>query len=159
MMTFCGSSSPPYNCAGSAVSPRRRSTAPVLYLTRRSDSRSFAPGRPSRKPTSPLGRRPETSCAAGESVLLAASRTHAPLLPNESEVPGLLALTELQASPTAGRRGKDDEAVLLPDQDRPLWTTRRFSERNSLAHISRSGIRTSTTTGWLPSGGKARSSC
>ncbi|MGH9775955.1 MAG: RNA polymerase sigma factor [Candidatus Acidiferrales bacterium] len=43
------------------------------------------------------------------------------LLPGESEVHGLLALMELQASRTAARRGKKGEAVLLPDQDRSLW--------------------------------------
>lgn len=43
------------------------------------------------------------------------------LLPGESEVHGLLALMELQASRTAARRGGSGEAVLLPDQDRSLW--------------------------------------
>jgi RNA polymerase sigma factor (sigma-70 family) len=43
------------------------------------------------------------------------------LLPGESEVQGLLALMELQASRTAARRGRKGEAVLLPDQDRSLW--------------------------------------
>ena len=43
------------------------------------------------------------------------------LLPEESEVHGLLALMELQASRTAARRGPDGEAVLLPEQDRSLW--------------------------------------
>lgn len=43
------------------------------------------------------------------------------LLPGESEVHGLLALMELQASRTAARRGHKGEAVLLPDQDRSLW--------------------------------------
>lgn len=38
-----------------------------------------------------------------------------------SEVHGLLALMELQASRTAARRGPAGEAVLLPDQDRSLW--------------------------------------
>ncbi len=48
-------------------------------------------------------------------------RMLAKLLPEEAEVYGLLALMELQASRTAARRGKDGEAVLLPDQDRSLW--------------------------------------
>ena len=39
----------------------------------------------------------------------------------ESEVHGLLALMELQASRIAARRGPTGEAVLLPDQDRSLW--------------------------------------
>ena len=43
------------------------------------------------------------------------------LLPDESEVHGLLALMELQASRTAARRGRKGEAVLLPDQNRSLW--------------------------------------
>jgi predicted RNA polymerase sigma factor len=43
------------------------------------------------------------------------------LLPGESEVHGLLALMELQASRTEARRGRKGEAVLLPDQDRSLW--------------------------------------
>src|SRR6202789_1746750 len=43
------------------------------------------------------------------------------LLREESEVHGLLALMELQASRTAARRGPTGEAVLLPKQDRSLW--------------------------------------
>ena len=43
------------------------------------------------------------------------------LLPSESEVHGLLALMELQASRTAARRGRKGEAVLLLEQDRSLW--------------------------------------
>jgi RNA polymerase sigma factor (sigma-70 family) len=43
------------------------------------------------------------------------------LLPGESEAHALLALMELQASRGAARRGKNGEAVLLPDQDRALW--------------------------------------
>jgi RNA polymerase sigma factor (sigma-70 family) len=48
-------------------------------------------------------------------------RMLADLLPHESEVHGLLALMELQASRNAARRGQSGEAVLLPDQDRSLW--------------------------------------
>ena len=48
-------------------------------------------------------------------------RMLAGLLPEESEVQGLLALMELQASRTAARRGPTGEAVLLPEQDRSLW--------------------------------------
>jgi predicted RNA polymerase sigma factor len=48
-------------------------------------------------------------------------RMLAQLLPGESEVHGLLALMELQASRAAARRGPAGEAVLLPDQDRSLW--------------------------------------
>jgi len=43
------------------------------------------------------------------------------LLAEESEVHGLLALMELQASRTAARRGPTGEAVLLPEQDRSMW--------------------------------------
>jgi predicted RNA polymerase sigma factor len=43
------------------------------------------------------------------------------LLPGESEVHGLLALMELQASRAAARRGRKGEAVLLLEQDRSLW--------------------------------------
>ncbi len=48
-------------------------------------------------------------------------RMLAALLPEESEVHGLLALMELQTSRTAARRGPAGEAVLLSDQDRSLW--------------------------------------
>jgi RNA polymerase sigma factor (sigma-70 family) len=48
-------------------------------------------------------------------------RVLAELLRGESEVYGLLALMELQASRTAARRGPFGEAVLLPEQDRSLW--------------------------------------
>ncbi len=48
-------------------------------------------------------------------------RLLAHLLPEESDVHGLLALMELQASRTAARRGEAGAAVLLPDQDRSLW--------------------------------------
>jgi RNA polymerase sigma factor (sigma-70 family) len=43
------------------------------------------------------------------------------LLPGESEIHGLLALMELQASRTAARKGQNGEAVLLLEQDRSLW--------------------------------------
>lgn len=48
-------------------------------------------------------------------------RILAQLLPGESEVYGLVALLELNASRTPARRGRNGEAVLLPDQDRSLW--------------------------------------
>jgi RNA polymerase sigma-70 factor, ECF subfamily len=48
-------------------------------------------------------------------------RMLAQLLPGESEVYGLLALMELQASRTAARRGGRGEAVLLMNQNRSLW--------------------------------------
>ena len=43
------------------------------------------------------------------------------LLPGESEVHGLLALMELQASRSAARIGRNGDAVLLLEQDRSLW--------------------------------------
>jgi RNA polymerase sigma-70 factor (ECF subfamily) len=43
------------------------------------------------------------------------------LLPGESEVHGLLALMELQASRTAARRGRNGEIILLQEQDRSRW--------------------------------------
>jgi RNA polymerase sigma-70 factor (ECF subfamily) len=43
------------------------------------------------------------------------------LLPGEPEIHGLLALMELQASRTAARKGQNEEAVLLLEQDRSLW--------------------------------------
>ena len=45
------------------------------------------------------------------------------LLPGESEAHALFSLMELQSSRNAARRGKNGEAVLLPDQDRSLWDT------------------------------------
>jgi RNA polymerase sigma-70 factor, ECF subfamily len=48
-------------------------------------------------------------------------RMLAELLPEESDVHGLLALMELQASRTAARRGPTGEAVLLSEQNRSLW--------------------------------------
>ena len=48
-------------------------------------------------------------------------RILAGLLPDESEVHGLLALMELQASRAAARRGREGEAILLLEQDRSLW--------------------------------------
>jgi RNA polymerase sigma factor (sigma-70 family) len=48
-------------------------------------------------------------------------RRLAQLLPGESEVHGLLALMELQASRTAARHGQAGAAVLLSEQNRSLW--------------------------------------
>ena len=59
--------------------------------------------------------------AALSEEALRLGRMMAQLLPEESEVHGLVALMELQASRTAARRGRDGEAVLLPDQDRSMW--------------------------------------
>lgn len=49
------------------------------------------------------------------------SRMLTQLLPNDSEVFGLLALMEVQASRAVARRGRRGEPVLLLDQDRSLW--------------------------------------
>ncbi len=57
-------------------------------------------------------------------------RILAELLPGESEIHGLLALMELQASRTAARKGKDGKAVLLLEQDRSLWDYVRDTARN-----------------------------
>ena len=43
------------------------------------------------------------------------------LLPGESEIHGLLALMEFQASRTTARKGQNGKAVLLLAQDRSLW--------------------------------------
>ncbi|MGY1755036.1 RNA polymerase sigma factor [Blastococcus sp. SYSU D01042] len=48
-------------------------------------------------------------------------RILAGLVPGESEVHGLVALMELQASRLAARVGPDGESVLLADQDRGRW--------------------------------------
>ena len=48
-------------------------------------------------------------------------RLLAEIVPDESEVHGLLALMELQASRIPARVGPSGEAVLLPDQDRSRW--------------------------------------
>jgi RNA polymerase sigma factor (sigma-70 family) len=62
------------------------------------------------------------------------------LLPGESEVQGLLALMELQASRTAARRGRKGEAVLLPDQDRSLWDYAQIQRgMTALEHAQRLG--------------------
>jgi RNA polymerase sigma-70 factor, ECF subfamily len=67
-------------------------------------------------------------------------RMLAQLLPGESEVHGLLALMELQASRTAARRGSNGEAVLLPDQDRTLWDYTQIQRgMAALEHAQRPG--------------------
>ena len=62
------------------------------------------------------------------------------LLPGESEVHALLALMELNASRTAARRGRNGEAVLLPDQDRSRWDHAQIQRGMSeLDHAQRLG--------------------
>jgi RNA polymerase sigma factor (sigma-70 family) len=48
-------------------------------------------------------------------------RILAELVPKESEVHGLVALMEIQASRTGARTGPSGEPVLLPEQDRARW--------------------------------------
>jgi len=50
------------------------------------------------------------------------------LMPDESEVLGLLALMLLQDSRREARTGPDGELVLLEDQDRALWNRERIAE-------------------------------
>jgi len=62
------------------------------------------------------------------------------LLLGESEVHGLLALMELQASRTAARRGRKGEAVLLLAQDRSLWDYAQIQRgMAALEHAQRLG--------------------
>ena len=62
------------------------------------------------------------------------------LLPGESEVHGLLALMELNASRTAARMGRNGEAVLLRDQDRSLWDHAQIQRgMAALEHAQRLG--------------------
>jgi len=67
-------------------------------------------------------------------------RILAQLLPGESEVHALLALMELQASRHAARRGRNGEAVLLPNQDRSLWDYMQIQRgMTALEHAQRLG--------------------
>jgi RNA polymerase sigma factor (sigma-70 family) len=63
------------------------------------------------------------------------ARLLAGLMPKESEVHGLAALLEIQASRTAARTGPDGEPVLLLDQDRRRWD--RLLIRRGLAALER----------------------
>ena len=63
------------------------------------------------------------------------ARLLAGLLPDESEVQGLLALLEIQASRLPARTGPDGAPVLLPDQDRRRWD--RLLIRRGLAALDR----------------------
>jgi RNA polymerase sigma-70 factor, ECF subfamily len=60
----------------------------------------------------------------GEAIRLGG--TLAKLMPDESEVTGLLALMLLQDSRREARMGVDEELVLLEDQDRSLWDRREI---------------------------------
>jgi RNA polymerase sigma factor (sigma-70 family) len=61
----------------------------------------------------------------------------AELMPDESEVLGLLALMELQASRAAARTDADGQLVLLADQDRARWDPRRIAR--GLAGLEHAG--------------------
>ncbi|MGI5146928.1 RNA polymerase sigma factor [Plantactinospora sp. CA-294935] len=62
-------------------------------------------------------------------------RILAGLMPEQSEVHGLVALLELQASRIPARTGPDGEPILLPDQDRRRWD--RLLVRRGLAALDR----------------------
>jgi RNA polymerase sigma factor (sigma-70 family) len=62
-------------------------------------------------------------------------RVLAELAPRESEVHGLVALMEIQASRSRARSGPDGEPVLLLDQDRGRWD--RLLIRRGLAALAR----------------------
>jgi RNA polymerase sigma factor (sigma-70 family) len=66
---------------------------------------------------------------------LRVGRILAGLLPNESEVHGLVALMEIQASRTHARLGPDGRPVLLADQDRSRWD--RVLIQRGLAALAR----------------------
>lgn len=62
-------------------------------------------------------------------------RILAGLMPQESEVHGLVALMEIQASRLTARSGPDGEPILLLDQDRALWD--QLLIRRGLAALAR----------------------
>jgi RNA polymerase sigma factor (sigma-70 family) len=72
---------------------------------------------------------------AHEAIRLA--RVLAPLVPDEPEVHGLLALLELTAARFAARTGPDGDPVLLEDQDRRRWD--RSAVRRGRAALARAG--------------------
>ncbi len=65
------------------------------------------------------------------------ARGLAVLMPGESEVHGLAALLELQASRTLARTGPDGRPVLLAEQDRRRWN--RLLVRRGYAALARAG--------------------
>ncbi len=72
------------------------------------------------------GRGPVRGDLCDEAIRLA--KLLAVLMPDESEVLGLLALMLLQDSRRDARVGRDGELVLLEDQDRALWNRNRIDE-------------------------------
>jgi len=71
-------------------------------------------------------------------------RVLAGLMPGASEVHGLVALMEIQASRTRARQGADGEPVLLMDQNRTLWD--RLSISRGLASLARAEVLTDSRT-------------
>ena len=62
------------------------------------------------------------------------------LLPGESEAYALLSLMEFNASRAAARRGRNGEAILLPDQNRALWDYAQIQRgMTALEHAQRLG--------------------
>lgn len=83
------------------------------------------------------------SATAGEDLMrpelcneaMRVGRILAGLTPDETEVHGLVALMEIQASRTPARVGPDGAPILLPDQDRSRWN--RLLLRRGLAALER----------------------
>jgi RNA polymerase sigma factor (sigma-70 family) len=93
--------------SGAELGPRLESVLEVVYLI-------FNEGY-----TATSGRDWTRGDLMGDAIRL--GRMLAELAPMESEVHGLVALMEIQASRTRARIGRDGEAVLLLDQDRTRW--------------------------------------
>lgn len=88
------------------------------------------------------------AASAGDDVLrpelcedaLRLGRVLAELVPDESEVQGLVALMELHASRTKARVDAAGEAILLPEQDRSRWDRLAISRGlNALARAEKLG--------------------
>ena len=96
------------------LTERLRSVLAVLYLVFNEGYAATA------------GRSPVRGDLCDEAIRL--TKLLAVLMPDESEVLGLLALMLLQDSRRAARVGHDGELVLLEDQDRALWNRDRIAE-------------------------------
>ena len=81
------------------------------------------------------GRSPVRGDLCDEAIRLA--KLLAVLMPDESEVLGLLALMLLQDSRRDARVGRDGELVLLEDQDRALWNRRSHRRGDARARACR----------------------
>ncbi|MEV0256558.1 sigma-70 family RNA polymerase sigma factor [Streptomyces sp. NPDC050732] len=75
------------------------------------------------------------------------ARVLAALMPEESEVHGLAALLELQASRTAARTGPSGEPVLLKDQNRTRWN--QLLIRRGFAALARAQSMAASPAGGL----------